>query len=296
MIGSYRVTEQSRAASLQSGLRANQNRLEQLRERVTTGKQVTKPSDSPTGAAAAMRIRADLATRDRYMRSAGDGVGRLDTAEGALNSASNLLNRARDLLVEGMSSPAADSPTSREAIAAEVESLRNALLSVANTRYLGRPVFGGTTAGSAAFDPSGAYVGDSGQVQRRIADSVQVRVDVPATAFGTGSNQLFTVLDSIANNLRTNPSAAAGDLDRLDSGMASVHGELAAVGTRYSQLTAASDAADAASMRLTTQLSSIEDVDLARAVIDLQTQNVGYEAALAAAARVIQPSLLDYLR
>ncbi len=177
-----------------------------------------------------------------------------------------------------------------------MSALRDSLLSAANTTYLGRPVFGGTTSGPQAFDSAGTYVGDSGQMLRRVADGVQVRVDVPASVFGTGSDQVFAVLDSVVTGLRTNPSTLTGDLDRLDSTLRTVSTELASVGTRYSQLTSASDAADTQTVDLTSRLSDIEDVDLAKAVIDLQTQSVGYQAALAATARVVQPSLLDFLR
>jgi flagellar hook-associated protein 3 FlgL len=292
----FRVTEQSMAARSMAGLQAGQARLERLRDQVTTGKQVSKPSDSPTGTVSAMRLRSDLATRDRYTRSATDGQARLGTAENALTSASTLLNNVRDLMLQGMSEPAASDPTARAAIASEISVLRDQLLSTANTTYLGRPVFGGTTGGDKAFDPSGAYVGDTGQVQRRVADGMQVRVDVSASVFGTGTNQIFGVLDSVVNGLKTNPSTLSGDLDRLDSTVRTVGTELASVGSRYSQLTSASDAAATQTLTLTSRLSDIEDVDLAKAVIDLQTQNVGYEAALAATAKVVQPSLVDFLR
>jgi flagellar hook-associated protein 3 FlgL len=293
---SMRVTEQSMSARVRTGLQNNQGRLEKLREQMASGKQVAKPSDSPTGAAHALRLRGDIGAKERYVRSATDGAARLSTAEGALGSASTLLNRARDLVLQGMSSPAVGDPAAREAIAGELDGLRDALLSVANTTYLGRPVFGGTTSNEAAFDASGAYTGDNGEVQRRIADNVQVRVDVSADAFGTGASQLFGVLDSIKANLRTNPSAVAADLDRLDLGIKSVNSELTAVGTRYSQLTAASDAAGAHSAQLSADLSEIEDIDLMKAIIDLQGQSVGYEAALGATAKIVTPSLLDFLR
>jgi flagellar hook-associated protein 3 FlgL len=292
----FRVTEAATSARTLAGLQAAQSRGERLRDQVTTGKQLSKPSDSPVGAVSAMEIRSDMAARARFARSAADGQARLGTAENALNSASTLLSDVRDRVLQGMSAPAVGDPAAREAIATEIASLRDSLLSVTNTTYLGRPVFGGTTSGERAFADSGAYVGDTGQVRRRVADGVQVRVDVPATVFGTGDDQVFAVLDSVITGLRTDPTTLSGDLDRLDSTLRSVSTELAAVGTRYSQLVSASDAIETQSIALNSRLSEIEDVDLARAVIDLQTQNVGYQAALAATARIVQHSLMDFLR
>ncbi|SES39319.1 flagellin [Actinokineospora terrae] len=292
----FRVTEQSTSAKVLAGLRTSQNNVDRLREQMTTGKQVAKPSDSPTGVVSAMQVRSDIATRDRYDRSATDGIARLSTAENALSTGSDLLNRARDLVLQGMSEPALSNPSARAGIAVEVRSLRENMISVANTTYLDRPVFGGTTDKTSAFLDTGVYQGDTGSVQRRVGDSTQVRVDVSADVFGTSAGNVFDVLASIATGLETNPATLSGDLDRLDLAKSRVTNELAGVGSRYSQLTAAQDTASTQVLALTGRLSEIEDIDMAKAVIDLQTQTAGYQAALAATARVVQPSLLDFLR
>ncbi|MBM7773353.1 flagellar hook-associated protein 3 FlgL [Actinokineospora baliensis] len=292
----FRVTEQSTSAKVLAGLRTSANNVDRLREQMTTGKQVAKPSDSPTGTVSAMQLRNDIAARERYDRSATDGVARLSTAEAALSTGGDLLNRARDLVLQGMSQPAVGDPAARAGIAVEIRGLRDNMISVANTSYLGRPVFGGTTDKDRAFLDTGAYQGDTGSVQRRVGDSSQVRVDVSADVFGTAAGNVFDVLDSIATGLETNPATLSSDLNRLDSAKSRFTNELTAVGSRYSQLTAAQDTASTQVLALTSRLSEIEDIDMAKAVIDLQTQSAGYEAALAATARVVQPSLLDFLR
>lgn len=294
-IGISRTTELSSSQRTLSALRANQNRGEELRQQVTTGRKINTPSDSPTGAVAAMRLRTDLAAGERYTRSAADGTARLGTAENALLGVSNYLNQARDLVVQGLNATASD-PTARVALAGQIESLRDAALSAANTSYLGRPVFGGTTANSRAFDDSGAYLGDDGEVLRRVDARTQVRVDVPSTVFGTGTDSVFSVLSTVASKLRSGDPTLNTELDRVDSRLSSVNTELAAVGSRYSRLTTAVDVAKDRAVTLTGQLSDIEEVDLTEAVVSLQTQSTAYQAALAATARIQQPSLLDFLR
>ncbi|PPK66466.1 flagellin [Actinokineospora auranticolor] len=293
----FRITEQSTQTRVLAGLRTSSNNLDRLREQITSGKQVAKPSDSPTGVVSAMQVRDDLAARDRYTRSATDGIARLGTAETALSSSSDLLQRARDLTLQGMSEPAVSNPIARAGIATELSSIRENLIAVANTTYLDRPVFGGTSAQPRAFDDQGVYQGDDGQVMRRVGDSSQVRVDVSADVFGTTSGNVFDVLKDLSTAL-SGPGTVnlSSDLNRLDSAMSRVNTQLASVGTRYSQLTSAQDAADTQVVALTSRLSGIEDIDMAKAVIDLQTQTAGYNAALAATARIVQPSLLDFLR
>ncbi|ACU36298.1 flagellar hook-associated protein FlgL [Actinosynnema pretiosum subsp. pretiosum] len=288
-----RVTERSMSTGILSSLQRNQNKMDQLREAISSGKQLTKPSDGPTDTVSAMQLRTEIAERGAYSRSAVDGQARLGAAETALSSTSDLLLRARDLVLQGKS---AQSQDSREAIAAEIDAIRTSMIGLANTTYLDRPVFGGTTAGGQAFASDGSYLGDDGQVMRRIANGTQVRVDVPADTFGTGSNQVFKVLESIAGNMRSNPAGLSADLDRLDSGIKTVNTAVTGIGTRYGQLSAADDAGQAQVVTLSARLSQIEDVDVAAAVVELQTQTVAYEASLAATARIVQPSLLDFLR
>jgi flagellar hook-associated protein 3 FlgL len=293
----HRVTEQSMSASALAGLQGNLTRLARLQQQMTTGKSISRPSDSPGGTVAAMQLRGDLRLTAQYARNANDGVGWLGTLDTTMTSVVDSLQRARDLVVQGMSAGSADAPGVRAAIAAEVDNLRDTVLAAANTRYLDRPVFGGTTAGGAAYDSAGAYLGDTGTVLRTVADGTRVRVDSPGTAvFGNGPGSVFAVLSSISTDVRTNQSALGADLDSLDAVLTNVQTQQASVGTRYNELMQLGQAATDRQTTLTAQLSDVEDIDLPKTITDLQLQQTAYQAALAATAKVIQPSLLDFLR
>jgi flagellar hook-associated protein 3 FlgL len=168
---------------------------------------------------------------------------------------------------------------------------------MANTKYLNRPIFGGTTAGTSAYDLSGNYQGDSGVVQRTVDDDVKVQVALTGdTVFGTGSNQLFTVMSDISNDLRNNPNALSGDLDRLDAATATLKAAQSTIGARYNQVTQMQQAADDKVVTLTSQLSDVEDIDLPKTLTDLSLQQTAYQAALQVGAKVVQQSLIDFLR
>src|SRR5207244_7991884 len=114
-----------------------------------------------------------------------DGLGWLGTADSALTGAVEQLHSVRDLVLQGLSPGGAGSSQAPLALASQVDGIRQTLINVANTRYLGRPVFGGTTAGTQAYDSTGTYVGDSGTVARTVGDGVRVRVDTSGpAAFG----------------------------------------------------------------------------------------------------------------
>lgn len=284
--------------SLQSGL----GRLARTQEQLHTGRIINRPSDSPIGTNTAMRLRSETATQTQYARNAEDGMAWLGQIDSTVTSMLGRVNRARDLALQGAST-GSTSNQSREALATEVEQIRAELLARANTTHLGRPVFGGTTAGKEAYDKtSGAYVGQpvagaGTTVERTVADGVSIRVDMTGPeVFGTGANDLFKLLDDLATHLRTDPTAIGGDLDKLDGALKTMQTAVADVGVRARRIEQAAQTAKDVTLDLQASLSDVENVDLAKAMVDLQLQEVAYQASLATTARVLQPSLIDFLR
>jgi flagellar hook-associated protein 3 FlgL len=293
----FRVTERSVATKILTGLNGNLNRLGTIEQKMSSGKEISRPSDSPTGTVLAMRYRSDMATVQQYSRNASDGEAWLNSADSALGGATTLLQRARDLVVQGNSAGASGSQDAREALATEVDNVRKSILAVSNTRYLDRPIFGGNTAGSSAYDDNGVYQGDDGTVLRTVGDSNRVQVNTSGpSAFGDDSNQVFQVLADISDHLRNDPTQLAGDLDRIDVAAGRLMTATSSVGARLNQVTSMKEAAGLRSDQLTSQLTDVEDIDLAKTVTDMQLQQSAYQVALAAAAKVVQPSLVDFLR
>jgi flagellar hook-associated protein 3 FlgL len=293
----YRVTERSIATNVLVGLQGNLRRLGNLQQQLSTGKVVNWASDSPTGAVAAMQYRSDMATAQQYARNADDALGWLGTVDSAVGGMISQVQRARGLVLAGMSNGSGGSTDARAALAAEVVQLRATTLGLANTRYLNRPVFGGTTTSTAALDSAGSYVGDGGTVMRTVGDDVKVTVGESGTTFfGTGTNQLFTVLKDISDHLTSSPTSLSGDLDRLDTALQTLQTAQATMGARYNQVTQMQQAANDRIDALTASLSDVEDIDLPKTLSDMALQQTAYQAALAAGAKVVQPSLVDFLR
>jgi flagellar hook-associated protein 3 FlgL len=313
-MSALRITDRSMATTVLAGLQGNLSRLAETQQHLSSGKLISRPSDSPTGTVSAMQFRGEIRRMEQYARNADDGIGWLATADKTLTSALDQVRRVRDLTLQGMSAGVAGAANAREALAVEIDSLRESLISLANTTYLDRPVFGGTTAGAAAYGPGGTYIGDAGVVDRTVGGGATVRVHTSGTAvFGTdldpvdpslpNSTQLFNVLADIATHLRADPAAAgfdpdalSGDLGNLDTAMNRMVSQLADVGARYSRTNQMREIADGRIIDLKMQLSGVEDIDLPKTITDLQLRQTAYQAALGAAARIVQPSLIDFLR
>jgi len=118
-----------------------------------------------------------------------------------------------------------------------------------------------------------------------------------AQAFGPAGANVFDDLEAAANALRSgDPAAISASSDKLAVAMERMTGALAEVGGRTNRLEKTLQLAKDSQLSLSTSLSEIENVDMPRAMVDLQMQEVAYQASLAATARVMQPSLLDFLR
>jgi flagellar hook-associated protein 3 FlgL len=292
-----RVTESSIHNAVLINLQRNIAKGQKIQEQMSSGKTINRPSDSPTGTVTSMQLRGESRATTQYTRNASDGMAWLNTIQDTLGSASTQLNVARDLTVQGLSA-GSNTPQSREALAIQVDQIKATLIGDANTKYLGRPVFGGTTTGDVAYDASGTYVGDAGQTTRTVGANSKVRVDANGPeAFGTGDTQLFTVLQSISDNLRSGDTDALGtSLKNLDTASDLMKNTLSGVGARYNRVDQMQQSAQDRLLSVTSQLSDVEDVDLPKTIMDMQLQQTSYQAALAAAAKVIQPSLIDFLR
>jgi flagellin-like hook-associated protein FlgL len=292
-----RITQRAVALTSLQGLNRNLDAVGKLQTQLTSGRLINTVSDSPTGTNRAMQTRDEQAAVAQQARNISDAQSWLDQSDSTLQTMIATTRRVRDLTVQGLSTGSA-SATSQEALAIEVKSLREGLLSLANVQLQGRPLFGGVTSGGKAYDATGAWVGQGGApVTRRVSDSEKMRVDITGPeAFGTPGSDLFAVVNSIATDLTANPVALQTHLADLDAIMNGMSAAVADVGTRASRLDRVAQINFDRGMRLSSQLAETENIDLPNTIMRLEMQKVGYEAALSATAKAIQPTLMDYLR
>ena len=299
-----RITSQQIAFGAAGDIATTKARLSKLQQQASSGTAITKPSDDPAGTAAAMRVRAQQRANTQYSTNIADATSWLSTTDSTLTASENLVRQAIDLTTQGANTGAL-TPTARAALATQLDGIRADLLGQANTKYLGRSVFAGTSDAANAFSTSGAYAGVAGDaVQRRISGTETVSVSADGgAAFGagtTGSPSVFQTIDAIANALRdttgqtdqditTGLTALQGALTR----MSAVHGT---VGANYARVTAAKTSTANESLTLETQRSGIEDADTTKVLLDLKTQEVAYQTALQVTAQSLQPTLMSFLR
>lgn len=311
-----RVTHETIQRSTLRNLQTNMSAMARLQGEMSSGKRIEVPSDDPAATGQALSLRATTRQLAQYQRNGQDGDSWLTTVDTALTTALGYVRNARDLVVQ--SGDGGLGQTSRNALADSIDGLRAGLLAQANSRYQGRTVFAGTSDAGAAVtvDTSGATpaytwtgTGTAG-VERKVGPSTTVRVDTDgAQAFGwndpaatdpdgnpsTPNSTVFALLDQVSAGLRNgdNVTSKLGDIDSVMQNMLT-----AASSNGSRQKVLENTMSDVSSQQLTIkgQLSGVEDIDLASVIMNLQMQEVTYQGALSAGAKVLQPTLLDFLR
>jgi flagellar hook-associated protein 3 FlgL len=290
-----RITQQSVYANTFDYLSQSLTKYQDIQQELASGKVLTRPSDSPQGMVSSLRYRGDMARVDQFQKNIQDGLSWLGTADQTLTSVVDQVQSVRNAIIQGQNANL--DQAGREALAQQVDQARESLISLANTQYLGRPIFGGTAGGDTAYDSSGSFLGNTGSVARSIGFNQTVDVNVSGpSVFGDSATGLFATLTQISSDLRTNPSNLPSDMTALDANVTNVQNAQSIVGARYNRLSTTKSRNDDLTMQMKQGLSDIEDVDLPKTIVDLQTQEIAYQAALAATSKVITPSLVDFLR
>ena len=292
-----RVTNQTMSAAAQLNLQAGQAKLAALQDKASNLKNIARPSDDPAATANLLATKSQLSAAGQYSNNIDDGNGWLTTADSALGQATNILNRVRDLTVQAANGSL--NSNAKEAIAVEIEGLNKDLLAQANTQYLGRNVFAGSSDSAGAFSNATPPVfnGTPGStVERRIDATQTVRVDADGGAiFGDGAGSVFALVSNVVADIRSGADVS-GRLTAIGDKIKSVVNGRADVGARQTKLMRAQDSVDGLKASLDAQRSGIEDADIGKVVMDLKLQETNYQVALAVTAKTLQPTLMDFLK
>ena len=273
---------------------------ERIQQQVATGRKFSKPSEAPAEANTGMALRASLRSREQEQRAAADARSWLDIVDSQMQSAVERLHRLRNLAIGA--DDASLPPAARHGIATEMRAIQADLVNIANGRHAGRPLFGGFTDTDAVTGSPGSWAlhDDGGHIMRVIGQSEEIRVNVTATeAFvfdsAAGPNDTtFAVIDDLVGAI-TGGASASGYLERIDAALDQMAAQQGRVGSVASQLEAATARNLDAELAIRTQLSTTEDVDVAEAMMELQLQQLGFEATLKAVGTALPPSLLNFI-
>ena len=286
-----------------------QQRLTTAQAKMSTGKEVIAPSDAPEQASAIQRLRDAVTRQESHLTTLNSASRRFDAEETALTSAADVLARMKELSLSAAN--ATKNAQAHDAIGAEMRSLRDELISLANTRDdNGNYIFSGarvTTQPYVTEDGKVVFRGDQTQtripagverdvVYTRSGSDVFVRV-VRDNGDGTESSvSFFDGLDDMITAVEAGDIAgiqrSIEDVDQMIDGVAL---GVAQVGADQGVVISQTDVIESEVLRLKTSLSEIEDLDYTEASTQMTKDTMALQAAQASFAKISQLSLFDYI-
>jgi flagellar hook-associated protein 3 FlgL len=308
---SSRITNNMISRSVLADLNDVANRQAATRRQMASGKAITRPSDDPYAAGRALSLHSELEGIRQQSRNVTEANGWMTITDTALGHIGDMAQRARELVVKGSTDTLTSSD--REAIASEIDQLIAGMKQEANATYDGRYVLGGNRTNVRPYDSTenktdpliptnDAYAGDTANQLREIGPGVTMVVNVHGDevlggAPGATGDMLGTLRD-IATHLRSGDTKALGtdDLKNVQGQIDNLLSVQARVGAGMNRLETAASRLAEIEESTASMLSNTEDADMAETLINFSTQQAVYQSALNAGARIVQSSLLDFLR
>jgi flagellar hook-associated protein 3 FlgL len=266
-------------------------------QQVSTGKRVNHLSDDPSASASMVRSLAASANVDQYTANTTSVAASMQTADSALSSVVASLNQAITLGTEGANGTT--SAANRVEIATQVQSILTSVVSQANTNYQGSYLFAGSATQTAPFVTSASgysYVGNSTINSVQIGDATTVQTNLPGDQIFTSGANVLGSLANLVTALQTGSEADIGTATTaVSSALSYVGQQRVPLDNAISQINSQESYLSQESVTLTTQQTSLVGINIAQAATNLSQAQLSQSAVLAAAAKVLPETLLDYL-
>ncbi len=301
-----RITQGMLNNNMMHNLNNSMGSIDKYIEMLSTGKRVTKPSDDPISAVRAMMHRTGLTEIEQYKRNTNEAMNWMELTDDTLDGVGTVIHRARELVVRGANDT--NSVQSREAIASELRELRDQIGVLANTTMGGRFIFAGTDTLNPPFDKeTGEFTNENMyQVEVEMGKGIYLPMNINGASIFRDADDpdddresIFKVLDDAIAALE-DPEATGHDIEvflgKIDKNVDMITATRASLGAKINRIELV-DARLADSEYSTTKLlSDAEDADIPKVIVNLKNQENVHQAALAAGSRIIQRSLVDFLR
>lgn len=294
-----RITNNMLSQNLLRNLESAQGRMDQLQNQLSSGLRISRPSDDPVGIQNAMRLKSNISSVEQWKKNADEALGYMNATDSTLGDMTSMLQRVRELTVQGANGTL--SAGDKNNLAIEVDQISDQLHMMANTQIGSKYIFSGTATDKELITSGGTWQGNNQDVKFEVGNNSNLPISVNGNnLFGdttTIPSGIFTTLSALSTALKTNDSTgidtALGNIDTNINNVIALRSDL---GARTNRMTALRGQLDSTSINLQANLSSIQDADMAKTITDFTSQQNVYKAALAVGAKIIQPSLVDFMR
>jgi flagellar hook-associated protein 3 FlgL len=288
-----RITNNVLVNNLKNNLSRNIRNIERTENQLATGKRISKPSEDPTGIVESLRLASRIRENRQFQENVKDASAWLNTTDEALGSLNIALTRAYELTIQGANGSLA--PDDRAAISAEMKQLIAEAGAIANTTHGDRYIFGGTNTTQEPYDGTTWHDNDR-SIKYEIGVGVEIPINITAQEAFRDAD-IFTALQNVVDHLDINDTAAlSSDLAPLQKAMDQVLSCRSKAGASVNRLEMTKARLTEQEINFSNLQAEVDGVDPAKVIMELKNQENVYRASLAVGARVIMPTLVDFLR
>ena len=301
-----RVTQSMLSNNMLRNLNTSYSKMSKLQEQIESGSVLTRPSDDPVAAVKGMGYRKQLDSIEQYERNTSTANTWLDTTDEALAQVSDALIRVKELVVQASSDTVTQSD--RQAIAKELEQLREQARDVANTQVGGNYIFSGTQTnqplyltGDTTQNPALTTSGVNGSFKLDVYDGISMQVNTNGSEVFKDIDQFMSELLNVMNSGATGSEIgkSLGDSFGNGKGLNQVTNDAltmrSQVGAKQNRLELMQNRLSQQAINITKRLSENEDTDYSEAITQLTTAESIHQASLSVGAKIIQQTLVDFI-
>lgn len=266
--------------------------MNQANQVISSGKRINNLSDDPVGLTQSLQIKSTLSNIEQLGRNINLGKSWLTAAESALTQTQNLISDASVLCVQ-MANATVDGDQ-RQGAAVTVQNILDEIISLANTQLAGRYIFAGSNTAADAFAADGTYNGDGNPFAIVIGKNTTIEIghdggEVFNGVIGTLQDLKADLAGNDVNGIQEKLDTLAADLDYVSRCITDI-------GAKTVRLEIKENIYESVTISDKGRLSRIEDADFTAAIIDLKEKELAYQAALSSAAKLMELSLVDYVK
>ncbi len=295
-----RVSEKGLYNTITNDLQAGLEKMLKLQESASSGKKILSPSDDPAGVMKVIDYNTAISKVEQYQRNVDSINSGLTATESAIANVQDVVQRAKELAVQA--SNALNSSSDRAAISKEVDQISQQVLQIANTQVNGKYIFAGHNINTPPYSSDGTYNGTypGGYMKVEVNAGSTVEANMPGyTVFGSSAygTNIIGSLNNLKSALDNNDTAGIGNaMTNLDASLEQLNNARAEVGAKTNRLDVVKTYLSRLNIDLTDFKSQTEDADLTKVITQLTLQQNIVEASRSIVSRVLQQSIMSFLK
>jgi len=304
-----RVTQSMLSNNMLLNLNNSFGKMSKLQNQINSGSKITRPSDDPVIAVKGMGYRRDLGQVEQYTRNMNEVNNWIDTTDESLNQVGEQMKRVRELVIQAANDT--NTPDERAKIKSEIDQIRQQIQDVGNTKIADRYIFSGTRTNqplfeNGAIDPTKV---NSEDVVIEVYDGIQMKVNTPGAELFQNIDDMMGKISNLLDPNRPGGPATGEEIGEALGGISdkstgdditAMHNKIleaqADIGARQNRVELMENRLAIREVSVTKQLSDNEDVDYAKAITEMVTSESIHQAALSVGAKIIQQTLVDFIR